>query len=112
MQRPLRKNAPWGETHAMHATPRSDDGSAFIADPGSGPARTNDDLAESLAEEFVASALSGEEVAFGDRDQTAPEEYGGPYLEERLPEDMLVLDEVLAVEEALYAMRPSQVHSQ
>jgi hypothetical protein len=42
---------------------RSDGGDAFIHDPGGRPIHLRDDLAEILAEEYVASALSGEEVA-------------------------------------------------
>jgi hypothetical protein len=80
----------------MHAVPRPDDAEAFLHDPGSGPARAPDDLAESLAEEYVASALSGEEVAFDDRDETAPEEIGGPFLEESIPEGLSEIEQVLA----------------
>jgi hypothetical protein len=83
----------WSRSHPMHKTPRPDGGEAFLRDPGSGPARAGDDLAELAAEEFVASAVSGEEVAFADRDETAPEEYGGPYTEEVIPPELLKLDE-------------------
>ena len=72
-------------------TRRSDDGNAFVRDPGSGPARVKDDLAELAAEEFIASALGGEEVTYVDRDRIETEEYGGPYLEERIPEDLIRL---------------------
>lgn len=81
----------WQDTHRMHAEPRTDDGDAFVPDPGSGPARVKDDLAELVAEEYIASAIGGEEVAYDDRDRIAPEEYGGPYLEERIPEELLKL---------------------
>ena len=74
-------------------TPRTDDGNAFLRDPGSGPARVDDDLAELAAEEFIASALCGEEVTYDDRDRVEPEEYGGPYLQERIPEELIkILD--------------------
>lgn len=59
---------------------RSDGGDAFMADPQDGPARISDDLAESLAEEFLLSATSGDT---GDEahDQSVPEEIGGPFVE-------------------------------
>lgn len=81
----------WEQTHRMHAERRTDDGNAFVRDPGSGPARVNDDLAELVAEEFIASATAGQEVAYADRDLVMPEEFGGPYLEERIPEELLKL---------------------
>lgn len=40
---------------------RSDRGKAFLADPGSGPARAHDALAERLAEAFLETATSGEQ---------------------------------------------------
>jgi hypothetical protein len=42
---------------------RSDDGDAFIADPGSGPALAPDDFAEALAEGFLVAVTAGDEVA-------------------------------------------------
>lgn len=86
---PQSDKKPWSKTHAMHRERRPDDGRAFIRDPESGPARTRDELAELVAEEFVASAIAGEEKAFDDRDETAPEEYGGPYTEEVLPPELI-----------------------
>ena len=46
-----------------------------------GPARVSDDLAESLAEEFLESATSGEDVAEELQDEIVPEELGGPFVE-------------------------------
>ncbi|MGH7268972.1 MAG: hypothetical protein ACREJ3_00960 [Polyangiaceae bacterium] len=60
---------------------RADDGNAFLPDPGSGPARTDDDLAESLAEDFVVAATSAEEAGADVRDALFSEEIGGPFLE-------------------------------
>jgi hypothetical protein len=61
---------------------RSDDGNAFIPDPGDGPAHTRDDLAESLAEEYLRGATSGgEAVAEEQNDEVVPEELGGPFVE-------------------------------
>ena len=82
---------PWEHSHRMHAEPRTDDGNAFVPDPGSGPARVKDDLAELVAEEYIASAIAGEEVTYDDRDRVLTEEFGGPYLVEHLPEEMLKL---------------------
>jgi len=59
---------------------RTDDGNAFIPDPEGGPARTSDDLAESLAEEYLESATSGEDVAEELQDEIVPEELGGPFI--------------------------------
>jgi hypothetical protein len=59
---------------------RDDDGDAFIPDPHGGPAHTRDDLAENLAEEFLASATSGEETIEDHRDETYAEELGGPFV--------------------------------
>jgi len=59
---------------------RSDDGDAFIPDPGEGPARTRDDLAEILAEDFVEAATRGNEVLEDDFDRTLPDEVGGPFV--------------------------------
>jgi len=86
---PKSERKPWNQTHDMHKVPRPDDGDAFFADPGSGPARPRDELAELVGEEYVASAISGEEVMFSDRDETAPEEYGGPYTEEVIPPELI-----------------------
>jgi len=41
---------------------RPDDADAFFPDPGEGPARVHDDLAQVLAEDFLIAATSGEEV--------------------------------------------------
>jgi hypothetical protein len=68
------KNAPRG---------RTDDGAAFFPDPGSGPIRAPDELAELAAEEFLQSATSGEEVGEDVRDEIVTEELGGPFVEDR-----------------------------
>ncbi|HEX8953335.1 MAG TPA: hypothetical protein VF945_15880 [Polyangia bacterium] len=59
---------------------RDDDADAFLPDPDGGPARTSDDLAENLAEEFLKSATSGEHVSEDGLDQEVPEESGGPFV--------------------------------
>jgi hypothetical protein len=62
------------------ATQRHDDGNAFIPDPGEGPALAPDDLAESLAEEFLEAAITGNEVHTDIVDQRTTEEVGGPFV--------------------------------
>jgi hypothetical protein len=73
-----------GAAPARAAAKRSDPGTAFIPDPYDGaraPARTGDPLAESLAEEYIASATSAEETLADERDEVQPEELGGPFTE-------------------------------
>jgi hypothetical protein len=60
---------------------RSDSADAFFPDPQGGPARAPDDLAESLAEDFVASATSGDNVDDEVMNQVVSEEIGGPFIE-------------------------------
>jgi hypothetical protein len=64
-----------------HRHVRSDDGNAFIPDPEGGPARTTDDLAENLAEEFLQSATRGNDAYEDALDEVVPEEIGGPFVE-------------------------------
>lgn len=66
---------------ARKAERRPDDADAFIADPEGGPARTRDDLADTLAEEYLEAATSGEEAGERVRDEIVPEELGGPFLQ-------------------------------
>jgi hypothetical protein len=70
-----------------HAHPRSDDGNAFMPDPEGGPARIEDDLAESLAEEFVSSATRGNDTMEESMDGVVPEEIGGPFVETSAAEE-------------------------
>jgi len=69
------------KTAPLHVGERMDDGNAFIRDPESGPAHTRDDLAENLAEQFLSSATSAEDVAPDELDREVPEESGGPFVE-------------------------------
>jgi hypothetical protein len=66
---------------------RMDDGDAFIPDPGSGPARAPDDFAELVAEDYIASATTGEEQAEYHRNEVVPEELGGPFLQATAEEE-------------------------
>lgn len=74
------------EAHAPGERP--DDGNAFFPDPGGGPARAPEDLSESLAEELVQSATTGEDAAEDELDATVPEEIGGPFTETRAEEEL------------------------
>jgi len=60
---------------------RSDSGDAFFPDPGDGPARAPDDLAETLAEDFLQSATTGSDVDDEVMNQVVSEEIGGPFVE-------------------------------
>lgn len=68
----------------MAAHHRSDDGDAFIKDPWGGHtrAKTNDELAETLAEQFVGSATMAQSNDAFD-DVAYPEEVGGPFITTR-----------------------------
>jgi hypothetical protein len=59
---------------------RSDDANAFIPDPGSGPAHTDDEFAESMAEQFLESATSGEDQGDAALNAAQEEEDGGPFV--------------------------------
>lgn len=75
-------SSPRRPAHTAHTVkhPRRDDGNAFIPDPQGGPAVALDDLAEELAEQFIASATSAEDTISDDLDQEVPEELGGPFI--------------------------------
>jgi hypothetical protein len=75
---------------------RPDDANAFFDDPFVRNARragvhTRDALAEALAEQFLATATSGEGVAEDVRDEVTTEELGGPFLERRVILDVRVV---------------------
>jgi len=61
--------------------PRPDDADAFFPDPGDGPARAPEDVSETLAEEFVQAATTGEDADEDQLDASFPEELGGPFVE-------------------------------
>jgi hypothetical protein len=60
---------------------RSDSANAFFPDPEDGPAVVPDDLAETLAEDFLQSATTGSDVNDEVLNQVVPEEIGGPFIE-------------------------------
>ena len=70
-----------------HAHPRSDDADAFMPDPGDGPARIKDDLAESLAEEYLQAATRGNDADEEHLEGVVPEEIGGPFIETSAAEE-------------------------
>lgn len=86
-QRP--KPRDWRESRQRggrlpHVRPdhRDDDAIAFVAERMGRPAlRSNDDLAEELAEQFVLGATSGEQPAQDRLEADVPEEIGGPFVE-------------------------------
>jgi hypothetical protein len=60
---------------------RSDDAHAFLPDPDEGaPARTEDEVAEALAEDFVEAATTGRGPGDEIRDELDEEEVGGPFV--------------------------------
>ena len=73
---------------------RRDDAHAFLPDPfdphspvASHRVNAHEDLADTLAEEFVASATSAGEVAEDTRDAMTPQEIGGPFVETSAQEE-------------------------
>ena len=71
---------------------RSDDGRAFLPDPYARDARARaaraaDPLAESLAEEYVAAATTGEEQTVEAHDAMTTDELGGPFVETHAREE-------------------------
>jgi hypothetical protein len=80
-------------SHEPHRTRRSDDADAFLPDPSDdGPAHSNDDLAEVLAEDFLESATRGNDVYEDDLERPLPDEVGGPFVvtdsDEELADDV------------------------
>ncbi len=64
----------------VHRKPRVDGADAFFPDPAGGRAHTIDALAEELAEEFIASATSGEGQNEAGHEEIVSEEIGGPFV--------------------------------
>lgn len=89
---------------------RSDSGDAFIPDPESGPAHTDDDLAETLAEDFVRSATTGEDAEDETMDQIVPEEIGGPFVETAASEEFALGPDESNPDDAMAEPLPRAVH--
>ena len=66
---------------------RTDTADAFMPDPEDGPAIIRDDLAEVLAEDFLRSATSGDDIDDEVMAQVVPEEFGGPFVESSADEE-------------------------
>ena len=66
-----------------HRQARSDDANAFMPDPEeTGEAfHVDDDIAETLAQEFVQAATSGQDAGEETQDMIVEEEFGGPFIE-------------------------------
>lgn len=73
--------------HVRHGRHRGND-RAFVPDPSNGAGRITDDLAEALAESYVATAISGEEQTADTLDDFVPEELGGPFVPEDSSPDL------------------------
>lgn len=73
-----------------------DSGDAFVPDVARSHERLLDDVAESLAEEFIATITSAESVGEDARDEMTAEDYGGPFLELAVVSPALELDETPA----------------
>ena len=71
---------PYSQPKHPHGL-RRDDADAFFPDPGAGPALAPDDLAEELAEEFLASATMAQGQGEDGHEQYVDEEIGGPFVQ-------------------------------
>ncbi|WP_441292328.1 hypothetical protein ACSRUE_19760 [Sorangium sp. KYC3313] len=66
---------------ARRSAGRAESRDAFIPDPDDGPPEVLDELAEQIAEQYVASATSGRGDTTEDyEDRVEPEEIGGPFV--------------------------------
>ncbi len=91
-------------------TARSDSADAFFPDPQEGgPSRAPDDLAETLAEDFVASATTGGNVDDEVMNQIVSEEIGGPFLETSSAEEFAEGVDESNPEDATVEARPMAV---
>jgi hypothetical protein len=102
------RTAPNG-TPLIRKTGRTDTADAFFPDPGDGPARAPDDLAETLAEDFLASATTGSDVDDEVLNQVVPEEIGGPFVETTAGEEFATDIDESNPEDATVEARPMAV---
>jgi hypothetical protein len=90
---------------------RSDSGDAFIPDPEEGsPAHSDDDLAETLAEDFLRSATTGEDSEDDTMDQIVPEEIGGPFVETSAAEEFALGPDESNPDDAMVEPLPRAIH--
>ena len=66
---------------------RPDDGEAFLPDSADKFNSLMKTDGESIAEEYIASALAGEPVETEAQDEVVEEEWGGPFLEQDVEGD-------------------------
>jgi hypothetical protein len=71
---------------------------------------TEDDLAETLAEDFVRSATTGEDAEDETMDQIVPEEFGGPFVETSASEEFALGPDESNPDDALAEPLPRAVH--
>jgi hypothetical protein len=93
----------------IHKGGRSDSADAFFPDPGDGPANAPDDLAETLAEDFLQSATTGSDVDDEVLNQVVPEEIGGPFVETTANEEFAADIDESNPEDATVEARPMAV---
>ena len=100
-----------GEAPASVRAGRTDTADAFLPDPqDGGVARTDDDLAENLAEDFLRSATSGEDAEDETMDEVVTEEYGGPFVETSASEEFAMEPDESNPDDALAEPLPRAIH--
>jgi len=85
---------------------REDSADAFLRDPEGGRASTSDEVAEGMAEDFLRSATSGEEVWDERGDEPLPEEIEGLFVADTGDEDEENEEEGESLESLAEANRP------
>lgn len=97
-----------------HGRRREDNADAFIPDPEDGynPSHIKDEIAETLAENYVQSATSAEESAVEGLDRVAPEEVGGPFVETDASEEFATGTDEMNPEDATREPVPTPMHGQ
>lgn len=68
------------DTAKLHIPGHADEAWAFLPDPRAGSSRTEDDMAEDLAEDFLVSATAAEAVGTQPRETALEEVLGGPFV--------------------------------
>jgi hypothetical protein len=71
---------PTNVIEGRRAGERADGADAFMPDPEEGPAQIDDDIAETLAEDFLQAATSGQDAVEESLDGLVEEELGGPFI--------------------------------
>ncbi len=94
----------------MSARGRSDTADAFLPDPGDGPVRVDDDLAEALAEDYLTAATSGDDSQNQRLDEVVPEDLGGPFVESSASDEFALGTDESNPEDAEPEPLPRAVH--